>query len=80
MFRSTYLSPPLPHPTQPWRNSSLVVRVQYWSREPEIAELLTRVGARCVVDHLDLDRTWDELEFEHPSHEPAPANSGRAAA
>jgi hypothetical protein len=50
----------------------VVVRVADWSREPQIADLLTRTGARCVVDRLDLDRSWDELEFEHPSHTPAP--------
>jgi hypothetical protein len=50
----------------------VVVRVPDWSHEPEIAELLTQVGARCVLDHPELDRSWDELELEHPSHAAAP--------
>jgi hypothetical protein len=58
----------------------VVVRVEDWSREPQIAELLMHVGARCVVDHLDLDRTWEELEFEHPSQSTCPLSAGRAAA
>jgi hypothetical protein len=56
----------------------VVARVRDWSHEPEIAALMTAAGARCVVDHLDLDRSWHELELEHPSGQPAPVTPGRA--
>jgi len=56
----------------------VVARVRDWSHEPEIAALMTGAGARCVVDHLDLDRTWRELEREHPSGQPAPLSAEAA--
>jgi hypothetical protein len=57
----------------------VVARIQNWSHEPEIAALMTAAGARCVVDHLDLDRTWRELEREHPSGQPAPLSASQVS-
>jgi hypothetical protein len=57
----------------------VAARVQDWSHEPEIAALMTAAGARCVVDRLDLDRTWSELEVEHPSGQLAPVAPGQAS-
>jgi hypothetical protein len=51
----------------------VAVRVRDWAHEPEIAALLTRAGAVRVLDRLDLDHTWQELEVEHHSGQPAPA-------
>jgi hypothetical protein len=51
----------------------LAVRVRDWAHEPEIAELLTQAGAVSVLDRLDVDHTWQELEIEHHSGQPAPA-------
>jgi hypothetical protein len=51
----------------------VAVRVRDWSHETEMAALLTRSGAVTVLDHLELDHTWQELEVEHRSGQPAPA-------
>jgi hypothetical protein len=51
----------------------VAVRVRDWEREPEIAALLTSAGAVSVLDHLELDHTWQELEIEHRTGQPAPA-------
>ncbi|MBV9577587.1 MAG: hypothetical protein JO057_03235 [Chloroflexi bacterium] len=57
-------------------NSVLVaVRVHDWSREPEIATLLTGSGAVAVLDRTDLDHSWQELEGEHRSGQAAPAQA-----
>jgi hypothetical protein len=50
----------------------IAVRVRDWSREPEIAALLTQAGAVAVLDRTDLDHTWQELEIEHRSGQAAP--------
>jgi hypothetical protein len=50
----------------------VAVRVRDWAHESEIAELLTSAGALTVLDKLDLDHTWQELEVEHRSGQPAP--------
>lgn len=50
----------------------VAVRVRDWDHEPEIAALLTRAGAVSVLDHLELDHTWQELEIEHRTGQPAP--------
>ena len=50
----------------------VAVRVRDWAREPELAALLTRAGAVTVLDRLDLDHTWQELEVEHRSGQPVP--------
>ena len=50
----------------------VVVRVRDWSREPEIAALLTRCGAVQILDHTELDHTWRELEVEHPTGQTEP--------
>jgi hypothetical protein len=50
----------------------VAVRVRDWAREPEIAALLTRAGAVSVLDHVELDHTWQELEIEHRTGQPAP--------
>jgi hypothetical protein len=51
----------------------IVVRVRDWSREGEIASVLKEMGARDVLDKLDVDHTWRELETEHRSgaHQPS---------
>jgi hypothetical protein len=51
----------------------VAVRVRDWGREPQIAALLTQAGAVSVLDHLELDHTWQELEIEHRSGQAAPA-------
>lgn len=51
----------------------VAVRVRDWSREPEIAALLTNAGALAVLDRTDLDHTWRELEAEHRSGEAEPS-------
>jgi hypothetical protein len=51
----------------------VAVRVRDWAREPEIAALLTGAGAVSVLDHVELDHTWRELEIEHRTGQPAPA-------
>jgi hypothetical protein len=51
----------------------VVVRVRDWARESEIASLLKRLGAREVLDQLDRDHSWRELEAEHPTGQPVPA-------
>jgi hypothetical protein len=51
----------------------LAVRIRDWSHEPEIAKLLKQAGATSVLDRLDRDHTWQELEVEHRSGAPAPA-------
>jgi hypothetical protein len=51
----------------------VAVRVRDWSHESEMAALLTSAGAVTVLDHLELDHTWQELEVEHRSGQPAPA-------
>jgi hypothetical protein len=51
----------------------VAVRVRDWAHEPEMAALLTRAGAVTVLDRLELDHTWQELEVEHRSGQPAPA-------
>jgi hypothetical protein len=53
----------------------VAVRVREWTREPEIAALLTQAGAVSVLDHMELDHTWQELEIEHRSGQTAPAAS-----
>jgi hypothetical protein len=53
----------------------VAVRVRDWTREPEIAALLTQAGAVSVLDHMELDHSWQELEIEHRSGETAPAPS-----
>jgi hypothetical protein len=53
----------------------VAVRVRDWGREPQIAALLTRAGAVSVLDHLELDHTWQELEIEHRSGQSAPVAS-----
>jgi hypothetical protein len=53
----------------------VAVRVRDWQREPEIAALLTRAGAKTVLDHLELDHTWQQLEIEHRTGQSAPAAS-----
>jgi hypothetical protein len=50
----------------------VAVRVRDWAREPEIAALLTKAGAVSVLDHLELDHTWQELEIEHHTGQSAP--------
>jgi hypothetical protein len=56
------------------QQSALVaVRVRDWAHEPEIAELLMQAGAVSVLDRLERDHTWQELEVEHHSGQPAPA-------
>jgi hypothetical protein len=50
----------------------VAVRVRDWTREPEIAALLTAAGATSVLDHLELDHSWQELEIEHRSGQAAP--------
>jgi len=56
------------------RNDVLVVaRVRDWSHEDRVAAALQQAGARCVLDQLALDKSWHELELEHPSGQPAPA-------
>jgi len=50
----------------------VVVRVRDWSREPQVADLLQRAGARAVLDQPALDKDWHELELEHPSGQAAP--------
>jgi hypothetical protein len=51
----------------------VVARVRDWSREDRVAATLQQAGARCVLDQLALDKSWRELELEHPSGQPAPA-------
>lgn len=51
----------------------VAVRIRDWSHEAEIAELLMQAGAVSVLDHLELDHTWQELEIEHRTGQPAPA-------
>ena len=51
----------------------VVVRVRDWGREPELADLLRRAGANAVLDQLDLDHTWGELESLHHSGQGAPS-------
>jgi hypothetical protein len=51
----------------------VVVRVNDWAREPEIAELLRGAGAVSIEDHTELDRSWGDLEMEHHSGQVAPA-------
>jgi hypothetical protein len=55
------------------RSSVVAVRIRDWAREPEIAALLTQAGAVSVLDHLELDHTWQELEIEHRTGQSAPA-------
>jgi hypothetical protein len=55
------------------RSVVVAVRVRDWAREPEIAALLTQAGAVSVLDHLELDHTWQELEIEHRTGQGAPA-------
>jgi hypothetical protein len=50
----------------------VVVRVNDWSQEPKIAELLQGSGARAVLDELALDKHWRDLEVEHPTGHPTP--------
>jgi hypothetical protein len=50
----------------------VAVRVRDWEREPEIAALLTKAGAVSILDHLELDHTWQELEIEHRTGQSAP--------
>jgi hypothetical protein len=50
----------------------VAVRVRDWSHEPEMAALLTSAGAETVLDRLDLDHTWQQLEVEHRSGQPVP--------
>jgi hypothetical protein len=54
------------------QNVLVAVRVRDWTHEAEIAALLTQAGAVSVLDHLELDHTWQELEIEHRSGVPAP--------
>jgi len=51
----------------------VAVRIRDWAHEPETAALLTQAGAARVLDRIDLDHTWQELEIEHHSGQPAPA-------
>ena len=51
----------------------VAVRVRDWEHEPEVAALLTKAGAVSVLDHLELDHTWQELEIEHRTGQSPPA-------
>jgi hypothetical protein len=50
----------------------VVVRVRDWAREPTIAAALRSAGAVQILDHMDLDHTWQELELAHHSGQSAP--------
>jgi hypothetical protein len=54
------------------RSAVVAVRIRDWAHEPEIAALLTQAGAVSVLDHLELDHTWQELEIEHRTGQSAP--------
>jgi hypothetical protein len=45
----------------------VVVRVRDWANEQAIAALLVDHGAREVLDKLERDHTWGDLEAVHPS-------------
>jgi hypothetical protein len=47
--------------------------VRDWAHEPEIAAVMSQAGAAAVLDQLDLDHSWRELESEHHSGKAAPA-------
>ncbi len=55
----------------------LAVCIRDWAHEPKIAELMKQAGAVSVLDRLDLDHAWQELEIEHHSGEPAPIGGRR---
>jgi hypothetical protein len=50
----------------------VAVRVRDWTDEPHIAAVLKQAGAKAVLDQLDLDHSWRELELEHRSGQAAP--------
>jgi hypothetical protein len=50
----------------------LVARLRDWTREDEVAAALTAAGAKRVLDELPQDRSWRELEVEHPSGQTIP--------
>jgi hypothetical protein len=51
----------------------VAVRVRDWADEPQIASVLKQAGAKAVLDQMDLDHSWRELELEHRSGQAAPA-------
>jgi len=55
-------------------NVLVAVRVRDWAAEPEIAAMLKRAGATDVLDRMDLDHSWRELELEHHSGASAPGS------
>jgi hypothetical protein len=45
----------------------VIARVHSWTLEDKIATVMKQHGARCVLDQFGLDKSWHELELEHPS-------------